>query len=404
MGSSSQTNPAWSTSRASRKYLLSCMVAVITLTLSFAALYASSSSDDFTHLKSSRASLDRFVRRDNLGDVYNSTLGFQKIFAINLPERSDKADTMLLQASLTNFTLDFVDGIRGENVSPKALPLTMNQGNGSIGCWRAHLNVWKRMIQENIETALVFEDDSDWDIGIKAQLHELAKGSRFLLETGSQTPRSPYGDGWSLLWIGHCHTDPNMTDPRRWVIPHDPTVPLAGYRSQFGGHNMTRWAEGDNPDPQTRVVYFQDFAFCTSAYAVTRSAAQKMLYKLSMIPFSLTVDGGMGNMCKGDLHDFRCIAPYPRLIGRSTPPGSMARSSDIQGGNESEDPVLWEALSENVMFSVRQNLQPLLNGESVFKSNFPNPSGDELTLEQITSFKGHIEYLDQPPSSLKGRE
>jgi hypothetical protein len=47
---------------------------------------------------------------------------FEKVYAINLPERSDKRDSMLLQAELTNFTLEMVDGVLGSEVSKKALP------------------------------------------------------------------------------------------------------------------------------------------------------------------------------------------------------------------------------------------------------------------------------------------
>ncbi|KIW14990.1 hypothetical protein PV08_07777 [Exophiala spinifera] len=407
MGSLLQTTQSWSSTKATRKYMLFGLLLVVAFTLHLTVSHVKRGSEDFKLSMPSMPSppkLGRFsTQRDNLGDIYNRTLGFQKVFVMNLPERSDKADTMLLQAELTNFTLEFVDGVLGATVSPKALPLTFEHDAGTIGCWRAHMNIWRKMVEENIETALVLEDDADWDVSIQAQFVELARGSRFLLDTGSATPESPYGDGWSLLWVGHCSSEANKTDPRRWVIPHDPTVPPRGSRWHFAGHNMSRWADGPNPDPQTRVVYVQEFAFCTSGYAVTRRAAQMMLYKLGMVPFSASVDGGMGNLCKDtSLKDFRCIAPFPRLIGKSTPPGPVDRASDIQTQNSNSTTIRWKPESENVMFSVRQNLLALLNGETTFKSYFPNPSGDELTMEQITAFRGHPEYMDQPPPLLQG--
>jgi GR25 family glycosyltransferase involved in LPS biosynthesis len=255
-------------------------------------------------------------------------------------------------------------------------------------------NAGPRMIQNNVQTALILEDDSDWDIGLKSQMTEFARGSRWLLETGDNNPASPYGDNWDILWIGHCHSEPNKTDNRRWVIDHDPTVPPKGSRWNFGQPSMTRWEGGENPDSQTRLVYIQQFGYCTSGYAISLRAAKRILWRTSMMPFNLSIDGGMGEMCwKGSFKDFTCVAPFPRLIGRATGPGSNARSSDI---NWKVDKEVFsdKPQSENVMFSVRQNVKAILNHEMTFKSFFKNPSGDQLTLEQITAARGHPEWVD----------
>lgn len=36
-----------------------------------------------------------------------------------------------------------------------------------VGIWRAHANVFRYMIDNNIASALVLEDDVDWDVDIK---------------------------------------------------------------------------------------------------------------------------------------------------------------------------------------------------------------------------------------------
>lgn len=41
---------------------------------------------------------------------------------LSLPERSDKRDTLVVQASLSNFSVTFLDGVDGASVSEKALP------------------------------------------------------------------------------------------------------------------------------------------------------------------------------------------------------------------------------------------------------------------------------------------
>ena len=84
----------------------------------------------------------------------------------------------------------------------------------------------------------------------------------------------------------------------------------------------------------------------------------------------------MGDLCGGrEFGDFTCIAPFPRLIGKSEPAGSKGKGTDAE--------------SKNVMFSVLQNVERILDGQTTFKSYFPNPSGDLLTMDQITDFHGY---------------
>ena len=68
---------------------------------------------------------------------------FEKIFVINLPERSDKRDAMTLTTSLMNMTVNYVDGVKGDAVVNKSLP-HLQEGRGfpepMLGSWRAHMN------------------------------------------------------------------------------------------------------------------------------------------------------------------------------------------------------------------------------------------------------------------------
>ena len=47
---------------------------------------------------------------------------FEKVFVVNLPERPDKLDAMRLTTYLTGFDFDVIDGVKGADLSPKALP------------------------------------------------------------------------------------------------------------------------------------------------------------------------------------------------------------------------------------------------------------------------------------------
>lgn len=50
---------------------------------------------------------------------------------------------MVLQAGLSNIRIEFIDGVRGEDINPKAVPA--NEAGetlrpGALGCWRGHMN------------------------------------------------------------------------------------------------------------------------------------------------------------------------------------------------------------------------------------------------------------------------
>ena len=47
---------------------------------------------------------------------------FQKVFVLNLAERPDKLDAFALASTLTGFTAEIIQGVRGEEVVNKALP------------------------------------------------------------------------------------------------------------------------------------------------------------------------------------------------------------------------------------------------------------------------------------------
>ena len=68
---------------------------------------------------------------------------FEKVYVLNLPERSDKRDAFSLAASLTNVTVDYIDGVKGDTIVNQSLPNGQEQrtiSNPMLGSWRAHMN------------------------------------------------------------------------------------------------------------------------------------------------------------------------------------------------------------------------------------------------------------------------
>ncbi|KAF2706799.1 glycosyltransferase family 25 protein [Pleomassaria siparia CBS 279.74] len=208
------------------------------------------------------------LKDESLTDIVNSTLGFEKILVLNLPFRTDRRDAMTLAAATSNMKLEFVDGVTGDSIRNSAYPPpeeNIKLSAGIRGSWRTHMNALQRIVNQNLTTALIFEDDVDWDVRIRPNLQRFALASRFLSEHDNvrltpakypidyrpnpetadttfhtlsdngiteklpslplssvykkplryhrqppppppNTPTSPYGDPsqWDILWIGHC--------------------------------------------------------------------------------------------------------------------------------------------------------------------------------------------------------
>ncbi|KAL6252988.1 hypothetical protein RBB50_000707 [Rhinocladiella similis] len=327
-----------------------------------------------------------------LNDVFNETVGFQQVRVVSLAERSDKRDAMSMQLRFTNISFDFVDGAVGANVSPKVLPYTMKIRAGAVGCWRSHLNVMQEMVRRRIRSTMIFEDDSDWDVGFKSQMLQVARGTRWLLnQTDESQTHSPYGDGWDVIWLGHCGASPDPKDKRRWVIPQDPTVLPPRKRWSLFGFNqadMSPWQPADN---QTRILYVPVSGVCSAGWAISLAGAEKILYYQSMIPFGKPVDEGVGAMCKDKALGLRCIAPWPQIIGISKPAGPKSRGSDIMDFKPTD--VREKPTSHGVMFSTRLNIERLIAREATFETQYPDYTGQFMTLEQIGDAVGHGEIL-----------
>jgi len=252
------------------------------------------------------------------------------------------------------------------------------------------------MVKENIETALILEDDADWEVSLHAQLREIARGARWLggRDHPGGYPRSPFGDEWDLLWLGHCSLRPDRNDDRRWVIPKDPTVMPAARRWDFEKPRMDKWESGANPDPQTRIVLKAENGVCANGYALTLNGARKLLYRLGMMPYNNPIDVGLGMLCgnEGDSNlNFTCIAPFPEIIGVSRPAGRSNRGSDIDDRVEKIEENSW---SERLVFPVRQNIAQLLRHESVVVSSCPEASGPTMDIAQLNDIEGHGEHID----------
>lgn len=101
----------------------------------------------------------------------NRTLGFERIYVLNMPNRRDKKAELTLLAYQYDLDLIFVDGVDGRLSRPDIA--FSREGQGQYGAAEGHASVWRRMLEDGVQTALILEDDVDFSIDVKNQLLRL---------------------------------------------------------------------------------------------------------------------------------------------------------------------------------------------------------------------------------------
>lgn len=277
-----------------------------------------------------------------------------------------------------------------------------------------------RIVKQNLTTALLFEDDVDWDIRLRQQLHDFAIASRFLTTSArvaklskldikeiqnsetensihngtspnsispliqslplpsisTKTPQeyeSPYGspEDWDLLWLGHCGAGfPRFPSTSSKVGLHnivvqknnDITVPLPKYikAHPFGPPDPL----GSSHPPHTRVYHrASGGALCTVAYAVSQRGARRLLHEFSVKGWSKIFDLQLGEWCAGEdksggeKAERRCITVQPPIFAHHHPPAGASDIGGVGGGYATN------VETKYVRFSVRMNLEALVRGE-----------------------------------------
>lgn len=304
-----------------------------------------------------------------------------------------------------------------------------------------------RVVETGLNTALIVEDDADWDVRLKTQMPTLARATRGyvqpLVHDTSQTlvnvttslgipvlsigelpdtlgpERSPYGDGWDVLWLGHCGTEspgshestwtateeppsstlssrptptPEWPPPLQITLPNDTTVP---------GPEHLKPHPFALPDPlgtlfpaHTRVVHAAGKTMCTQAYAVSQEGARRLLWQFGLETLTAGWDLMLRDWCadtylgqpgasprdhgpgkqrwgkdgKGDLLDAAwkkkrpvCLTVQPPLFSHRFGKGAASDMTAPGGGFVGKD----KEMTPYIRLSVRMNLGRLVHGASM---------------------------------------
>ena len=268
-------------------------------------------------------------------------MGFEKIIVINMDQRGDRRDRMSLLSAHTGIDIEYSPGMKGEQVDPKSTPAHWDTNPalvmGNLGSYRSHMMAIRRVVEKGYRTALIMEDDLDWDLGIKYQLPLFASNLGKVPRSGwtplskkakHQPPNAPYGLDWDILWLGTC-------------MRPEPPADAHSYRDPISEEVTKVW------DTKGGVA-------CSHAYAITYESAKAILaYGLDLnAPWDLH----LSDFCEAHV----CPLVSPSIIGFHQAAGALSKGSDITPTQSAE--VREEGISigikHSALLDITNNLLP----------------------------------------------
>lgn len=267
-------------------------------------------------------------------DAANSTLGFGGIYAVSRAD-SPRKQSLLAAAQLTKLEITVPDQPQWRDEDVQNLKATINSTlkRGSAYAWLGHLNALAAFLETDQYSALIIEDDTDWDTRLRSQqIPQIAYAIRELV--GSHDGYYGQLGSWDIVWLGHCgdYFDASRGSSMRSIKSFlDPAMP--------NFHDLHPWTQAfmveiGAVENQRRLVHESVRPLCTFAYAVTRSAAERVLYGFARQepvrdaekPCE-AYDVRLLEGCRDE--GLKCISVNPEIFHHSNMGSEIAQMSDV---------------------------------------------------------------------------
>ncbi|RMX71787.1 hypothetical protein D0869_15278 [Hortaea werneckii] len=275
-------------------------------------------------------------------------LGFDEILVVTAGFHDWRAQGLKAAAERTGLAVTFLQQPpwtdkqkkafhRGDKYESWSIP-------GSTGCWLGHLHALRYFLSTKQTTALILEDDADWDVEIKAQVVRAQDYLRKLTEPAAD---SLWGTEWDVLYLGHCGDRYGPSNVGRAL-----SLEFVLCCCSLHAHHKV-YEDSATPfhygtleplPPGLRAIHQSTRPVCTYGYAVTAKGAEKIT---NLSYDAKAIDTRMGRACKDGT--MRCFTINPELIRHHIPAGKAP--SEIQ----TKQDVSAQAWTPNILHSARCN-------------------------------------------------
>jgi len=155
----------------------------------------------------------------------------ENVFVISLPRRPSKLKHALSELHEQGISATIVDAIDGdavlcredlERIGVRTIPGYSGHANhkidlttGEVGCFMSHYTIWHHMVERGIESALILEDDFDFQEDFAARL-----GDRL---------REAAQEDWNLMYVGRSPVEPDLRRVSENLVEPGYTLWTVGY-------------------------------------------------------------------------------------------------------------------------------------------------------------------------------
>lgn len=232
---------------------------------------------------------------------------FGKVFVINLTRDTEKLQDMTEKLRGLNTEFTRFDAVLGKEVPKEVLERELTPWcqnfcpAATVGCALSHKNIWRKIVDENIKSAAVFEDDCIYDPSFYS----------ILTKALADLP-----DDWDVLYFGcvaGCYK--NRAD-----------------MSTFDSIFLKALGRDTEPIVVSENLYRPTLPLACHAYAISNKGARRFLKLIPRIGFH--IDTAMATHCP----QMQVFAVHPNVVGQDTSTSGMATFK----------PVLLTNLAKNV--------------------------------------------------------
>lgn len=330
----------------------------------------------------------------------NTTFNFGKLVYINVAQRYDRDDFMVLQSSISNIRPELFIGVDTASIDYKGLPPgEKSYINGlsppAKACFRSHADVWRKMLLNSFEgdektvnmpglhethnqkshdtrtsksnsnddssnvrglrSIFVLEADATWDVNITRSMFNFGRGleqflnKRGVLKDGEHaTADDPWlSDHWDIIQMNGCFIGGDNIEYFQYVDPDSPATRseldknYESWDKSVGSPNRGYFEmDGKLVEPGHRMIRHRSQEACTAGYAISQRGARKILSKTSShlrAPIDLVIRDMIWNK------ELDSYSSYPITFSQwfyAKGLGAASKNSDIRDIEDEKDDFL----------------------------------------------------------------
>ena len=210
-----------------------------------------------------------------------------KIFVVHYAKLTNRKDSIIKQLKTHNFDFEFISNHGKENLTNEDKNMFRNISDGEISVALHHIECYKRIVEENVDYALILEDDIVLCNNFRQNLEHYIK----------ELPSD-----WDMLFIGDgcgLHIDKKLLIPEKHI---------------YKKNNVNN---GKTHEGATR---------CLDSYLISNKCAKIITEKLKLPNYTILVPADLWMNCVIKNNNFNVYWAEPTIVTQGSEKGIFKSS------------------------------------------------------------------------------